>query len=299
MGNDVDPYQSPRDAEAELLTPTGHSLSDRPIDLLSATTLVAASMIGAGVFTTSGFSLGDLRSPWLVMAAWAVAGLIAISGALCYGALATKFAESGGEYLFLSRALHPIAGMMAGWVSLLAGFTGAIAFAATAFAKYLQPLLPESNPLPASVMASGMVVVAAILHTIGVKPGARVARRRRDFEVRVDRGLRRRRRVCVDEAGLTRSQAILNRQAIDPPPPWIGFRFATQLMWISLSYSGFNAAVYIAGEVKGSQTQCATRNHQGHAVGDVGLLDAQCDLCVRAASGNDHVSGASGHARGL
>lgn len=248
--NSVDPSQPPSSREAK----------HPPVDLFSATSLVAASMIGAGVFTTSGFSLGDLGSPWLVMAAWSVAGLIAISGALCYGALATKFSESGGEYLFLSRAFHPIAGMMAGWVSLLAGFTGAIAFAAAAFAEYLQPMLPP-GAVNSGVIASLLVVLAAMLHTIGVKPGARA----QDAVVILKFALigafvlmamfwlvgadspqtepaEPTLAVATDVDSTTESEAA--------PPPWIGLRFATQLMWISLSFSGFNAAVYVAGEVK-------------------------------------------------
>ena len=248
----ADPYQPPSNVDQDLgaSQPNTDSGEHRPIDLLSATSLVAASMIGAGVFTTSGYTLGDLGSPWLVMAAWTVAGLIAISGSLCYGALATRFAESGGEYLFLSRVLHPVAGMMAGWVSLLAGFTGAIAFAATAFAKYLQPLLPDTMPVNSGVIASCMVVAAAILHVSGVKPGARV----QDVVV-ILKFVLIGAFIVVAVYWLTSldrgpSQAILNPQVSGPPPPWIGLRFATALMWISLSYSGFNAAVYIAGEVK-------------------------------------------------
>src|SRR5688572_33409620 len=93
-------------------------------------------MIGAGIFTTSGFALGDLGSANRVMAAWVVGGVIALSGALSYGGLVRRMTESGGEYLFLSRLIHPVAGFIAGWVSLLAGFTGAIAFAARAFETY-------------------------------------------------------------------------------------------------------------------------------------------------------------------
>ena len=70
-----------------------------------------------------------MRGP-LTMAAWVVGGVVAICGAIGYGALARRLTESGGEYLFLSRVLHPAAGFVAGWISLLAGFTGAIAFAA-------------------------------------------------------------------------------------------------------------------------------------------------------------------------
>ena len=98
--------------------------------LTSLTALVIANMIGAGVFTTSGFALADLYTPERVLLAWAVAGGIALCGAYAYGALADVLTESGGEYLYLSRLVHPAVGFIAGWVSLLAGFTGAIAFAA-------------------------------------------------------------------------------------------------------------------------------------------------------------------------
>ena len=78
-------------------------------------------MIGAGVFTTSGFALADLGRPEVVLLAWGVGGLIAACGALSYGALARRIPESGGEYTFLSRTVHPLAGFLAGWVSLLVG----------------------------------------------------------------------------------------------------------------------------------------------------------------------------------
>src|SRR5262245_41530465 len=103
-------------------------------------------MIGTGVFTTSGFLLADLRSPWLVLVAWAVGGLIAMLGALNYGALARRIPESGGEYLFLSRTLHPAAGYVAGWVSLLVGFSAPVAFAAFAFGEYSKPWWPAIPP---------------------------------------------------------------------------------------------------------------------------------------------------------
>ncbi|NND97400.1 MAG: amino acid permease [Pirellulaceae bacterium] len=219
--------------------------SSNPLGLLSATTLVAASMIGAGVYTTSGFTIGDLGSPWLVLLAWLIGGVIAICGAVCYGALAGEFTESGGEYLFLSRALHPVAGLMAGWVSLLAGFTGAIAFAATAFASYLFP----DSPSWTSIAAISLVVLAAALHTIGVRPGARV----QDAAVLLKLTLIAAFVVMallttdgwqgtkgVSSAGVKESTSAFS----------FALTFATSLMWISLSYSGFNAAVYVAGEVK-------------------------------------------------
>ena len=73
-------------------------------------------MIGSGVFTTSGYTLADLGRRELVLAAWVVAGVLAMFGALSYGALARRMPESGGEYHFLSRTIHPLAGFLAGWV---------------------------------------------------------------------------------------------------------------------------------------------------------------------------------------
>ncbi|MEM0925856.1 MAG: amino acid permease, partial [Planctomycetota bacterium] len=112
------------------------------LGLPSATAVVAASMIGAGVYTTSGFTLADLRYPSAVILAWMIGGLIATCGAICYGSLVRRITESGGEYVFLAREVHPAAGMTAGWVSLLAGFTGAMAFAATTFGVYASAWFP-------------------------------------------------------------------------------------------------------------------------------------------------------------
>ena len=112
-------------------------MSERRIGLGSAVALVVASMIGTGVFTTSGFALGDLGRRDLVVAAWVVGGLVALAGAASYGALARHIPEDGGEYTFLSQTLHPALGVVAGWVSMLAGFTAPIAAAALLLHEYL------------------------------------------------------------------------------------------------------------------------------------------------------------------
>src|SRR5439155_21190066 len=118
----------------------------RQLGFLSALALVVASMIGSGVFTTSGFLLADLHSPGRVLAVWLGGGILALLGSLCYGALARQFPESGGEYLFLSRTFHPAAGYVAGWVSLLVGFSAPLAAVALAFGEYTKPWLPASIP---------------------------------------------------------------------------------------------------------------------------------------------------------
>ena len=219
----------------------------KPLDLISATTVVAASMIGVGVYTTSGFALDALGSPARVLCAWCVGGLIAICGAIGYASLASRFAESGGEYLFLARSLHPVAGMMAGWVSLLAGFTGAIAAAAIGLEEYLRPMFADDlSWIPAKGLAITAVLLTATMHSIGVRQAART----QDFIVALKlamiSGF-----ILYATLGWRQGDAVtsLARDQNGAPTPSL-LTFANQLVWISLSFAGFNAAVYVAGEVR-------------------------------------------------
>jgi APA family basic amino acid/polyamine antiporter len=143
--------------------------TQRQLGLASATALVVANMIGTGVFTTSGFLLADLRSPGIVLGAWGIGGVIAMLGALNYGALARRIPESGGEYLFLSRTLHPAAGFLAGWVSLLVGFSAPLAAAAFAFGEYSKPWLTAWSP---RVSGTLLLVAFSLLHAAHVRRGA-------------------------------------------------------------------------------------------------------------------------------
>jgi Amino acid permease len=81
--------------------------------------LVVASMVGTGVFTTTGFLVEALRSPAAVLAAWAVGGVLALSGALSYAELSAALPRNGGEYHLLGRIYHPAVGFAAGIVSLV------------------------------------------------------------------------------------------------------------------------------------------------------------------------------------
>ncbi len=94
-----------------------------PIGLWTLIFLVIANMIGSGLYTSSGYSIASLGDAKYVLAVWALGGLIAICGAVGYGALASRLHMSGGEYLYLSRLVHPSVGFLAGWISLVAGFT--------------------------------------------------------------------------------------------------------------------------------------------------------------------------------
>lgn len=220
----------------------------RKSDVLGLWTLVAlvvGNMIGAGVFTTSGFALADLGSPLRVLAAWLVGGLVAICGALGYGALARLVPGSAGEYLYLSRIVHPGVGFVAGWVSLLAGFTAAIAYAALTFAAYVLP--SAGSPLASKLVATFVIATAVLLHALRVRQGARAQNAAVALKLLLIAGFC---LFAVFGAGVSswRGLAEIRGGAYEVPPFAIA-PFALSVMWISFSYSGFNAAVYLAGEV--------------------------------------------------
>src|SRR5207237_7546087 len=93
---------------------------------LDATMIVVGSMIGSGIFITSAESARLVASPgWLLMA-WALAGLLTITGALCCAELAAMMPRAGGQYVFLREAYGPAAGFLFGWLLVLVVLTGAI-----------------------------------------------------------------------------------------------------------------------------------------------------------------------------
>jgi amino acid transporter len=218
--------------------------SEYRLGLYTLIGLVIANMIGSGVFTTSGFAMGDLGSPSLVVLAWFIGGCLALCGALSYGALARLLPVSGGEYLFLSRAIHPMIGFVAGWVSLLAGFTGAIAYAATAFEVYFLPAGLRAG-IPENVLATIIIVIAAMAHGMRLRHGTvlqNISVLTKLILISVF--------FCYVFFGTSIQtwEGIASYKASEAREFSI-FTFAMTLMWISFSYCGFNAAIYIASEV--------------------------------------------------
>ena len=217
--------------------------SNQSISVWTLVALVVGNAVGAGIYTTSGFSLADLGSREWVILAWVIAGFIALAGALSYSMLVKGISESGGEYLFLSRSIHPLAGFIAGWVSLLAGFPGAIAFAALAFAAYTHAALPVLTAIPVELLAIGVTLFAGIVHAVRVRAGTKTHESIVALMLLV-LGL-----VVVWSLLQFATQADLPVRSSAPLAVFNIFTFANTLVWISLSYSGFNAAAYIAGEV--------------------------------------------------
>src|SRR5687768_15656354 len=128
------------------------------LGLWSGVGLVAANMIGAGVFLSAGFMAQEM-GPGLIMLAWVVGTAVALAGTRAYGAVARLVPRSGGEYRYLSELLHPSLGYLAGWTSLLVGFSAPIAVSAAAaghFAATLVPVDPIATGAAAIVVLTGL-----------------------------------------------------------------------------------------------------------------------------------------------
>ena len=215
----------------------------RQIGGFTATSLVVANMIGAGIFTTSGLLAGYLPSSGWILAAWVVGGLIALSGALCYAELATRMPQEGGEYVYLRRLFHPSLGFLTGWTSFIVGFTVPIAGSAMGFSEYvLGGLEGDAAVWIKKGVAVGIIALFTAIHYRGVRLGGRVQNGLTALKVLLILGLA--------SAGLWASQGGGVPIRFLPLSNTPGLAVGTAMMLVMFSYSGWNATAYIAGEVR-------------------------------------------------
>jgi len=214
----------------------------RPLTLSHATALVVASMVGTGVFTTGGLVLGELRAPLVALAVWLGAGLLSLAGATVYAELGAMMPRAGGEYVYLSRAIHPALGFLSGWVALLVGFAAPVAAGALAFARYAQGLAPG---LPLKATALALVVVTTLLHALHVRWGGVVQAALTGLVVAV---------IAAFLVGAVASgRADWSRLAAAGLPAAQSSRagaLAVSLVYVGYSYFGWNGAAYVAGEIR-------------------------------------------------
>ncbi len=224
---------------------TGRLLgSGSGVSALVATAIVVADMIGVGVFTSLGFQVKDIPSGFSILLLWTVGGLVALCGVFAYGELGAMFPRSSGEYNFLGRTYHPAFGFLAGWVSATVGFAAPVALAAMAFGEYAKSVIPDAPPL---ALAIGIVWLVSIVQLTGVKHSS-------TFQL-VATILK----VVLILAFLVAGFAIGVRQPISfaPAASDLGHiasaPFAIGLVFVMYSFSGWNAATYIIGEMKAPQ----------------------------------------------
>ncbi|NUP97785.1 MAG: APC family permease [Planctomycetaceae bacterium] len=209
----------------------------RALGLGSGVGLVASSMIGVGVLASAGWAAGVL-GPSEILLSWLVGGAIALAGARAYAELATAIPRSGGEYRYLTDLLHPVAGEMAGWASLVLGFAAPMAFCGAMADAYGSTL----TKLPANSLGITLIVATTLLALASARATQRV------------------------QDALAFSKLVLFAGFIGVGL-WLGSRewpswrppiegdvrladFFGQLLWVAVAYSGWNTAAYAAEEFR-------------------------------------------------
>ena len=232
---------------------SGGELKHR-LGLFSATNIVVANMIGAGIFMTSGLLMSELNNPVLMLVLWGVGGVIALCGAIAYGELGANIPEAGGEYKFLNELYHPMLGFLSGWVSFIVGFSAPIAASAMGFSEYFFRAMPAGmgilteklNPELAKTLLSVFVILLfTAIHYRGLKFGARLQNLLTVLKVVLI--------VALITGGILSqngdAENFIPKENISSG--FDGWRsIGLSLMWIMFAYSGWNAATYIGAEIK-------------------------------------------------
>lgn len=233
----------------------------RQIGFISATALVISNMIGTGIFTSTGFMAGDLGDARLILAAWMLGAFFALAGALSYSELGINFPASGGEYVYLTRAYGPTWGFMTGWVSFFAGFSAPIAAAALAFADYLGYFFPALKQSSAGVtfgtgalalklgggqlMACVLIGAFTLLNLFGVARVAKVQNILTGTKLAVILAF-----VLLGFAAGSGSWTHFSTPAARTASTTLPVQFVISLVWVMVGYSGWNAATYVAEELR-------------------------------------------------
>ncbi len=210
-------------------------------------------MIGTGVFTSLGFqvagfggALGPDVFPLIML--WIVGGVLALCGALCYAELATALPRSGGEYNFLSRIYHPCVGFCTGLSSATVGFAAPIAISAIAFGQYFCGAFPEVAHLFGNHTEHAFSVLLVLATTAAHLRSLRFTGAFQATATALT--------VLLIIAFIGVGFVAAPAQAVSFVPhaaDWhliLSTAFGTSLIWVMYSYSGWNAAAYIAGEVQ-------------------------------------------------
>ena len=207
----------------------------------TATALVVSNMIGTGVFTSLGYQVANLKNTYTIILLWLIGGFLALIGAFIYSELASKFKDSGGDYIYLSRTYHPALGYLSSWVSLFVGFSAPISLAALAMIKYL-------NVFGLSLgkeVAIGIILLVAIFQSFSLNLSSKFQNIFTILKVVFI--------LILIAIGIYFTPKI-EVNAINLSSTWQSEillpAFATSLVYVTFAYTGWNSASYIVGEIK-------------------------------------------------
>ena len=227
----------------------------RRLRLFDAMALVVGVIVGAGIFRAPGLVAGGADSELMVAGLWLLGGALSMAGALCYGELATTFPSPGGEYHFLRRAFGGNLAFLFAWARLTVICTGSIALLAFIFGDYASRLLPL-GPHSSAIYACAVVVVLTGLNALGLRFGTAV---QNVFTVAVVLAL-----LGLAVAGLSAEPA-----ALSAPPSQATMSVGLAMVFVLLTFGGWNEAAYLSAEVRGGERRIALA-----VIGGVGAVTA-------------------------
>ena len=206
----------------------------------TAAALVISNMIGTGVFTSLGYQIYDLKNTYAILSLWIIGGFLALIGAFIYSELASKFKQSGGDYIYLSRTFHPVMGYLSSWISLFVGFSAPISLAALAMSKYLNILGFNFG----KEFAIAMILIVAVFQSFSLSLSSKFQNIFTILKVVFI--------LVLIAIGFYFIPAV-EPNAIVLDDTWkqelLLPAFATSLVYVTFAYTGWNSASYIIEEI--------------------------------------------------
>jgi amino acid transporter len=220
------------------MTPTAETTPRAVLGLRDAIGLIVGTVVGVGIFRTPSLVAEHAGSMSIALLAWLVGGLVSLLGALCYAELASAYPNTGGDYHYLTRAFGRKLGFLFAWARLSVVQTGAIALLAFVLGDYANELLqlgPWGSPLCAAVI----VAVLTATNILGVRQGATTQNVLTALEVT---GI-----LLIVLAGLAAQPAAVAVSMSGAASPGT---FGLVMVFVLLTYGGWNEAAYLSGEVR-------------------------------------------------
>ena len=227
-----------------MTTPT--TTSNQPkqqLSTFSAIAIIVGIVIGAGIFKTPSMVAGVTGDAGWLIVAWVLGGVISMAGALCYAELATTYPHAGGDYHFLARAFGKPASFLYAWAKATVINTGSIALLAFVFGDYMSKVV-NLGPHSTALWAVGVVVAMTLINLIGLHAASWVQTCLTMIEVT---GL-----LCVAVAGIVLSGDAPASPSMFSSSPSLGM-FGLAMVFVLLTYGGWNEAAYISAEVRGGK----------------------------------------------
>jgi amino acid transporter len=220
----------------------------RPVlGLRDAAALIVGIVIGAGIFKSPSIVAGMTGDAAWMFGAWLLGGIMSMIGALCYAELASAYAHAGGDYHFLRRAFGSAVSFLFAWARFSVITTGSIALLSFVFGDYMSQILPLTPAHPqwsSALYAAAIIVALSWINLRGITAGASAQSWFTAVEVA---GLL---LIVAAAISLAWSGARAVPAVPTPPPTGAPSSFGLAMVFVLLTYGGWNEAAYISAELK-------------------------------------------------